>query len=88
MAPKAKPAAAEATNAGNGRPSNTLVEDAPAQSALARFLSPLAVFLPKTVNGANGSAYRDWNMTFLALVLFGHLLSLVGGTQNVLLARC
>ena len=51
--------------------------DAPAESALHHFLSPFAVFLPKTVTTPNGNSYRDWSMTYLAFVLFGHLLSLV-----------
>lgn len=59
---------------------SAVVDDAPNRrdaGALGHFLSPLALFLPKTVNGSNGGKYKDWSMTFLAVVLFGHLLSLV-----------
>ena len=51
-----------------------------------RALSAFAVFMPKTVTGPNGSSYRDWNMTYLALVLFGHLLSLVSVSSTSLCA--
>ena len=85
---KAKVAAAEATNASITRRSNALVQDAPAQSAIARFLSPCALFLPQTVTGPNGTQYKDWNMTFLALVLFAHLLSLVSVVLRVHRACC
>ena len=47
-----------------------------------RALSAFAVFMPKTVTGPNVSSYRDWNMTYLALVLFGHLLSLVSASST------
>lgn len=51
--------------------------DAPRQSAVAHFLSPLTLFLPKTIDVPDGRKRTDWSMTLLALVLFGHLLSLV-----------
>ncbi|KAL1949746.1 hypothetical protein VTO73DRAFT_8627 [Trametes versicolor] len=50
--------------------------DAPRQSAVAHFLSPLTLFLPKTIDAPDGRKRTDWSMTLLALVLFGHLLSL------------
>ncbi|KAI0648814.1 MFS general substrate transporter [Trametes meyenii] len=46
------------------------------QSVIAHFLSPLGLFLPKTVDTSNGQKRKDWSMTLLAVVLFGHLLSL------------
>jgi len=41
------------------------------------FLSPLAIFLPKTVQGVEGRGKKDWSLTFLALALFGYMLSTV-----------
>ncbi|KAI0326045.1 hypothetical protein GY45DRAFT_161821 [Cubamyces sp. BRFM 1775] len=41
-----------------------------------RFLNALTLFLPKTVDGPNGHKRKDWTMTLLGTVLFGHLLSL------------
>ncbi|OSC98523.1 MFS general substrate transporter [Trametes coccinea BRFM310] len=46
------------------------------RTALLGFLTPLALFLPKTVVAPNGQSRMDWSMTLLAIVLFGHLLSL------------
>ncbi|KAI0833783.1 major facilitator superfamily domain-containing protein [Trametes gibbosa] len=46
------------------------------RSFLARFLSPLALFLPKSIDTPDGHKRTDWSMTLLAIVLFGHLLSL------------
>ncbi|RDX44016.1 hypothetical protein OH76DRAFT_1541666 [Lentinus brumalis] len=45
------------------------------QGIVSRFISPLALFLPKSVHGPNGSKHTDWSMTLLAMVLFGYLLS-------------
>jgi hypothetical protein len=39
--------------------------------------SPLAIFLPKVVQGAAGKKTKDWSLTFLALALFGYMLSTV-----------
>jgi len=39
------------------------------------FLSPLAIFWPKVVQDASGRQRKDWNLTFLALALFGYMLS-------------
>ncbi len=47
------------------------------QGIVSRFISPLALFLPKTIHGPNGSKHTDWSMTLLAMVLFGYLLSTV-----------
>ncbi len=47
------------------------------QSVVAHFLSPLTLFLPKTIETPDGHKRTDWSMTLLAIVLFGHLLSLV-----------
>ncbi|KAH9848455.1 major facilitator superfamily domain-containing protein [Lenzites betulinus] len=72
---KAKVAAVQST-------STTLqtISDAPASatqgSFLANILSPLAMFLPKSVDAPDGRKRTDWSMTLLAMVLFGHLLSL------------
>ncbi|KAI0759595.1 MFS general substrate transporter [Trametes elegans] len=70
---KAKAAAAEALLS----PADP---DAPAIASrfnvFTRFLSPLALFLPKTIDAPNGRSRKDWSMTFLGIVLFGHLLSL------------
>jgi hypothetical protein len=41
------------------------------------FLSPLALFLPKVVPNVEGRVKRDWSLTFLALALFGYMLSTV-----------
>jgi Major Facilitator Superfamily len=41
------------------------------------FLSPLAIFLPKVVQGVEGRGKKDWSLTFLALALFGYMLSTV-----------
>ncbi|TBU42587.1 major facilitator superfamily domain-containing protein [Dichomitus squalens] len=41
-----------------------------------RLFNPFTLFLPKTVTGPNGSKHKDWSMMLLAMVLFGHLLSL------------
>ncbi|KAI8969873.1 MFS general substrate transporter [Trametes punicea] len=41
-----------------------------------QFLSPLALFLPTVVDEPDGRKRKDWSMTLLAVVLFGHLLSL------------
>ncbi|CDO77818.1 hypothetical protein BN946_scf184722.g10 [Trametes cinnabarina] len=46
------------------------------RAALFGFLSPLTLFLPKTIDAPNGQRRKDWSMTLLAVVLFGHLLSL------------
>ncbi|KAH9933638.1 MFS general substrate transporter [Epithele typhae] len=69
-------AAAGATAAGVGTVPSGLVSDVATQSSLVRLLGPLAILLPKTVTGANGTKYRDWNMTMLALVLLAYMLSL------------
>ncbi|RPD54326.1 MFS general substrate transporter [Lentinus tigrinus ALCF2SS1-7] len=45
------------------------------QGIVHRFISPLKLFLPKTVHGPNGTKHTDWSMTLLATVLFGYLLS-------------
>jgi len=39
------------------------------------FLSPLALFLPKVVQGPEGKGRKDWSLTFSALALFGYMLS-------------
>ena len=44
---------------------------------LERLISPYRLFMPKTVTTSNGSKHKDWSMTLLAVVFFGHLLSLV-----------
>ncbi|KAI0636128.1 MFS general substrate transporter [Trametes polyzona] len=43
---------------------------------LSQWLSPLALFLPKAITSPDGQRRTDWSMTLLAVVLFGHLLSL------------
>ncbi|KAI0654641.1 major facilitator superfamily domain-containing protein [Cubamyces menziesii] len=60
--------------------STSSTELAPTSNVLGvfRFLSALTLFLPKTVDGPNGHKRKDWTMTLLGTVLFGHLLSLVG----------
>ncbi|KAI0706765.1 major facilitator superfamily domain-containing protein [Cerioporus squamosus] len=45
------------------------------QGIISRFISPLALFLPKTVHGPNGTKHTDWSMSLIAMVLFGYLLS-------------
>ncbi|KAI0749970.1 major facilitator superfamily domain-containing protein [Daedaleopsis nitida] len=56
--------------------SSSLANAETSQSMIGNLLSPLRLFLPKTVDGSNGTKYTDWSMTVLAMVLFGHLLSL------------
>ena len=85
---KSKLAAANATNDSVARPADPLAADVPNSSFVTRFLSPFAVFLPKTIDGPNGNKYKDWNMTFLAIVLFGHLLSLVGAALRYVVNAC
>ena len=41
------------------------------------FLRPLAIFLPKVVHGSAGKMRKDWSLTFLALSMFGYMLSTV-----------
>ena len=53
------------------------VEEEPL-NAVQQVLSALRVFLPKVVTSPNGTKHKDWSMMLLAIVLFGHLLSLVG----------
>jgi MFS family permease len=46
-------------------------------SAIHSLLSPLAVFLPVRVDIGSGRRKKDWSLTFLALALFGYMLSTV-----------
>jgi MFS family permease len=46
-------------------------------SAVKGIFAPLAVFAPRMRVSANGKLRKDWSMTFLALALFGYLLSTV-----------
>lgn len=41
------------------------------------FLAPLAIFLPKVIVSPGGTSRKDWNLTFLALAMFGSMLSTV-----------
>ncbi|KJA22926.1 hypothetical protein HYPSUDRAFT_138336 [Hypholoma sublateritium FD-334 SS-4] len=58
-----------------------VVQESPATAGIvARFLSPLAVFLPVMVldpspNGLGSRKRRDWSLTVLAVALFGFMLS-------------
>ena len=45
-------------------------------------ITSLDVFAPKRKIYANGRVRRDWNMTFIALALFGYLLSAVSSLLN------
>ncbi len=51
-------------------------------------MSSFAVFAPKRKVYANGRVKRDWNMTFIALALFGYLLSAVSFDLRVVAASC
>lgn len=46
-------------------------------SAVERLISPYRLFMPKVVTTPNGAKHKDWSMTLLVAVFFGHLLSLV-----------
>ncbi len=59
----------------------------PSGSATSSKGSPLALFLPKMVDGPNGTKHMDWSLTVLAVVLFGHLLSLVGSNSFPVVAH-
>ncbi|EMD33326.1 hypothetical protein CERSUDRAFT_57074 [Gelatoporia subvermispora B] len=52
-------------------------EEAPTtkSSRLFSFLSPLALFLPRKIEVPGQPPRKDWSLTFLALALFGYLLS-------------
>ncbi|KAM5544641.1 hypothetical protein V8D89_001539 [Ganoderma adspersum] len=41
-----------------------------------RLISPYRLFMPKIITTTNGVKHKDWSMTLLAAVFFGHLLSL------------
>ncbi|KAI0364325.1 MFS general substrate transporter [Pilatotrama ljubarskyi] len=73
---KAKAAATQSSSSVLGQADSVTPSEIGKRSAITRFLSPLALFLPKTVEMPDGRKRRDWNMTLLAIVLFGHLLSL------------
>ena len=45
-----------------------------------RIVAPLSVFAPRARVSSGGKVRKDWSMTFLALALFGYLLSSVGVT--------
>ncbi|KAI0353780.1 MFS general substrate transporter [Trametes cingulata] len=68
---KAKAAAAQPSS-----PNPATSSEVGPRSNFTRFLSPLALFLPQSIEMADGRMRRDWNMTLLAVVLFAHLLSL------------
>ncbi|KAI1783876.1 hypothetical protein LXA43DRAFT_902684 [Ganoderma leucocontextum] len=51
-----------------------LLEASP--SMVERLLSPYRLFMPKIITAPNGVKHKDWSMTLLAAVFFGHLLSL------------
>lgn len=61
---------------------NVVQESVATAGIVARFLSPLAVFLPVMVldpspNGLGSRKRRDWSLTVLAVALFGFMLSTV-----------
>ncbi len=61
---------------------NVVQESTATAGIVARFLSPLAVFLPVMVldpspNGLGSRKRRDWSLTVLAVALFGFMLSTV-----------
>lgn len=44
---------------------------------LRAFFSPLGLFLPQVVEDAGGHLRKDWNLTYLAMAMFGYMLAMV-----------
>ena len=61
------------------------------QGLLARFIKPLALFLPVVTFDASGRKKRDWSLTWLAGALFAYMLGTVstfGYSINTKLTTC
>lgn len=76
----------KAEQAANRAPLDVNVEDVDAETPqnkaagggiISSLLRPFAVFMPRTVTVAGRNSKKDWNLTFLALSIFGSMLGSV-----------